>query len=104
MKLDDAKAHLQELLRVCQGKADLDKDYLRRVVLFCDDFQTWIPEIYITMDNGMVSEMHGNCNIHPHVIYNDNESREDDDSLEEMNKFIEEQTEGGFLKTIIHTV
>jgi len=73
MTLDDAKQHLQELLRVCQGKADLDKDYLRRVVQFCEDFKTWNPEIFVYVEGGCIQGASANCNIHFNLWDDDNE-------------------------------
>jgi hypothetical protein len=99
MKLDDAKEHLQELLRICQGKADLDKDYLRRVVKFNNDFKTWIPEVFIAINDGMIESIHSNCNLHPHVI--DKDDLEYEYSLEHWNDEIDDDLQKGIIKQIL---
>ena len=108
MKLDDAKEHLQELLRVCQGKADLDMDYLRKVVQFCEEFKTWTPEIYLMVDGGVVQGASANCSMHFNLWDNDNEVASQmmpndpiyEERLSDWEDTIKEGHESGKLKPI----
>ena len=108
MILNDAKEHLQELLRVCQGKADLDKDYLRKVVQFCEEFKSWDPNVYVFVEGGVVQGASANCNMIFSLFDADNEKEdiEDEDEfpykerLEEWNKMIEDGHKSGKLKPI----
>ena len=113
MILDDAKEHLQELLRVCQGKADLDKDYLRKVVQFCEEFKTWRPGVYVFVEGGVVQGASANCNMNFELFDADNEKQRGEEEykdnrpghpyserLQEWNETIHEGHESGKLKTI----
>ena len=108
MILEDAKEHLQELLRVCQGKADLDKDYLRKVVQFCEEFKSWTPEAFVFIEGGVLQGASANSDVYLNLFDADNEKDEAIDEggltyeerLKEWNANINKGHENGSLKPI----
>lgn len=108
MTLDDAKTHLNTLVRLLQGREELNREYMEQVVQFAKDFDIWTPEIYVMVEGGCIQGASANCPMHFNLFDIDNEKVEDEqldtipyeDKLFEWETMINEGHEFGKLKAI----
>ena len=104
MMLDDAKLHLEEMLKLIKHLPEdsVEPEYLSKLKEFVDKFKNFNPEVFVYLSGGTIQQANANSN----VIFNlwDNDIRiqysDYEDQLEEWNWMIETGIKNGTLKNI----
>jgi hypothetical protein len=88
MMLEDAKQHLEEVLKIMaqlqdpQTKCIVNKDYLKTLSDFYSRFKHWKPNVYIYIEGGVLHYAYSDSEVHLSVFDDDNEQAKTPEELE----------------------
>ena len=95
---------MKELIDVIEEKTSLEYGWFNRCKLFCKDFRTWKPEVFITINHNEIINATANCNTHINVFFMEKnifKNEEETKKLEEWKEHLQDGIKKGFLKQII---